>query len=268
MDVKSSVFTNQKGEHFEHPPAIVPLVTIDKEKDCYVFIGTAFYISNSGVLLTAKHNLFDNKKKLFENLFVVHFFKNESYIFRPIRTTTYSNEHDLAYLLPEGILDKEGNTVDSPSLILTDAIPEYDEQLGMYGYPNSRILRSDGSTNIYFNSEPFLGKCRDYFPNGFSILKNPCFQTSILIKGGASGGPVFDKNGNVFAVCSTGYEIDDGGENISFVTPVSPSFNLVLNDNAGNELPILELIERGIIAYSKVKVNNNTVPTSADMQGS
>lgn len=251
MDAKSGFFRNSNFEPFEDCSAIIPLVTIDTEFDGYVFIGTAFYISKTGIIMTAKHNLFRPDGKPFEPLYIIHF-EPTGYIFRLITKTFYCDKYDIAYLLPVEIADENHSKIYPSSLILTDSIPKYDEQLSTYGFPNSRIIRSDGITEIDLQCQFFLGKCRDYFLDGFSILKNPCFQTTILIKGGASGGPVFDKFGNVFALCSTGYELDDGEENISFVTPISPSFNILLEDGMGNKFTILELIEKQIIAFKKI----------------
>lgn len=250
MDAKSAFFKNSESQQFDDCSAIVPLIIFDDRKDEYVFIGTAFYISNSGIVMTAKHNLFATNNKLFEKIYIIHF-TSDGYIPRPIAKMIYSYEHDIAYLLPAEIVDEYNSVIYAPSLILTDTLPEFDEQLGMYGYPNSRIITSEEETFVNLKSEFFLGKCREYHSNGFSILKNPCYQTTILIKSGASGGPVFDKHGNVFALCSTAFELDDGGENISFVTPLSASFQMVLDDDNGNKFTVLELIEKKIIAFKK-----------------
>ncbi len=247
MTETSGYFRNSKNETSEHTSAIVPLISEDKKHNKLFFIGTAFYISNLGILITAKHNLFDKNDKLFDNLGVYHFLPANQYILRPIRKLTYSNDYDIAYLLPEEIKYKGTELVLSQSLVLTDSTPEPGEQLGTYGYPNSKMdnYRAD------FNPKFYKGNCTEFHPNGFSILKSPCYQTTILIKGGASGGPVFDKNGKVFAICSTGYDLIEGEENISFVTPISPSFNMTIEDGTNETTTISNLIERKIIVFEK-----------------
>jgi V8-like Glu-specific endopeptidase len=249
MDAKSAHFFSSKTGETNHSPAIVPLISENKKTGEGFFIGTAFYISSSGLLMTAKHNLFDKKNLHFDNLGVIHFLPNNAYILRPIRKITYSHEFDIAYLLPEAILHKGKDVVTNPCLTLTDSVPEFDDQLGMYGFPNTKTVDADGEFQFHFNPEFYLGKCREYHKDGFSLLRNPCYQTSINIKSGASGGPVFDKNGHVFAVCSTGIDLGDGGENISFVTPIIPSFSLVLEDGAGNKLSISQLIEKKVVGF-------------------
>lgn len=251
MDAKSAYFTGSESGSSEKTTAIVPLVSENKETGELFFIGTAFYISNAGLLMTAKHNLFYNKDKVFDNLGVFHFLPNNAYILRPIRKLAYANGIDIAYLLPDGILNKEKVSVSSPCLILTNTQPKFDEQLGMYGYPNSRIEKINNIPEAHFNSEFYLGKCREYHKEGFSLLRNPCYQTTINIKSGASGGPVFDSKGHVFALSSTGIDLCDGGENISFVTPISPSFGLILEDGAGNKYSIQELIDKKHIPFEE-----------------
>lgn len=247
MNAKTAYFNNSKFGESDHTSAIVPLISKNKQTGELFFIGTAFYISSSGILMTVKHNLFDKKNNLFENLGVFHFLPNNNYILRPIRKMTYTDNYDIAYLLPDQILDKNNMSINSPSLVLTESTPEINEQLATYGYPNSRMDKVE----VHFNAEFFLGNCVEYHSNGFVLLKNPCFQTSILIKSGTSGGPVFDKSGKVFAVCSTGFDLIPGEENISSVTPIKPSFNLILEDGSGNKMSILELIDKKIISFSE-----------------
>jgi V8-like Glu-specific endopeptidase len=247
MTDASGYFRNSKNEISEHTSSIVPLISENKNNNRLFFIGTAFYISGLGILMTAKHNLFDKNAKFFDNLGVYNFLPDNQYILRPIRKLIYSNDYDIAYLLPEEIKYKGTELVLSQSLVLTDSTPKTGEQLGTYGYPNSKMdnYRAD------FNAKFYKGNCTKFHPNGFSILKNPCYQTTILIMGGASGGPVFDKDGKVFAVCSTGYDLIDGEENISLVTPISPSFSMTIEDGKNETTTISNLIERKIIVFEK-----------------
>jgi V8-like Glu-specific endopeptidase len=247
MEAKGANFKDQYGETINNQTAIVPLISQDPGTGKIFFIGTAFYISGNGLMVTAKHCLYDKDEKIFDNLGVYHFFPDNNYILRPITQVVISNDYDIAYLLPKQILHK-GKPFTGTSLILTESKPEFDDQLGIYGYPLSRIDYNTGNVGkMDFVSQFYLGRCREYHANGFSLLKNPCYQTSIQIMSGASGGPVFDKNGHVFAVCSTGYDLAEEGEDISFVTPISPSFNITIPDGSGNALTIRDLIGKGFI---------------------
>lgn len=236
-------FKNDKGDITQHTSAIVPIVTVDKQTSKTIFIGTAFYISTNGLLLTAKHNLFEKENQVYDNLGVIHILPENKYILRPIIKYIYSEEYDISYLMPAEIKNKNGEIVTNHILTLTETIPVIDEQLSTYAYPNSKSYDSE----IHFNADFFLGNFKEYYPDGFSFLKHPCYRTSILIKGGASGGPVFNNSGQVFAVNSTGYDLGEGEESISFVTPISPSFNLELEDQTGQRFSIRSLINDGFI---------------------
>ena len=253
MNPKSAFFKDSKSGEESANKAVVPLISQDRSSGDIFFIGTAFYISGSGILITAKHHLFDKEGELFDNLGVYHFLPNDHYILRPIRKGVYSKESDIACCLPEQILHHGTDIVSSPSLVLTNELPEEGDQLCTYGYPDSRIAKIDEATIANFTSEFYLGTRGEFHSNGFSLLKNPCFQTTIKIKSGASGGPVFDKSGHVFAVSSTGFDLgNDEGENISFVTPILPSLiTMALEDGAGNIYTVPELIKKGFISIGR-----------------
>jgi S1-C subfamily serine protease len=71
-----------------------------------------------------------------------------------------------------------------------------------------------------------------------------------MFMGGASGGPVFDSSGKVFAVNSTGFEDD----NVSHITPIHTIENLWLEDvnipsNSTGKVRVQELIDNSFISY-------------------
>lgn len=57
-----------------------------------------------------------------------------------------------------------------------------------------------------------------------TVKIGPCDETSMVLHGGASGGPVVGKAGNVFAVNSTGFDDDD----ISYLSPINEVLRLPL----------------------------------------
>jgi hypothetical protein len=56
-----------------------------------------------------------------------------------------------------------------------------------------------------------------------TLLPSKCFQTSMNILGGASGGPVAFGEGNVFGINSTGIDGEDG---VSFISSIGDLFDL------------------------------------------
>ena len=57
MKGEGGYFKNKISGNMEHTKAVVPLNSTDKNGQIF-FIGTCFYISIAGILMTAKHNLF------------------------------------------------------------------------------------------------------------------------------------------------------------------------------------------------------------------
>jgi V8-like Glu-specific endopeptidase len=250
MKAKSAYFVNSNLEKIDYVSAIVPLITKEKYTQKIIFIGTAFYISKGGILITARHNLFYEEGKLFDSLAIIHFTNNQEFVIRQIHNATHSESYDIAYLVPWMKLTNKGMS-SAQSLTLTNYTPEVNDQLGLYGYPDTRLSNYADTTIVDFSPKFYLGSCTDFHRNGFGILKNPCFQTNIKIKSGASGGPIFDKNGKVFAVASTGYDLDNEvEEDLSFVTPIEPTFGLKIKDVNGKESTVFELMDRGLIQLS------------------
>jgi len=249
MDAKGARFKNQDGKVIEHPDAIVPLISLDSNSEFY-FIGTAFYITSNGLLMTAKHCLYDKDDNLLDNLWVYHFLPDGGYVIREIfmENVFISDDYDIAYLMPTELSDKGGRLLTNSALQITNVGPQIGDQLSTYAYPDSGIVYFDSGDSFHmFNANFFLGKCEDYHDKGCGILKNPCYQTSVKIKSGSSGGPVFNKDGAVFAVCSTGLDLIPGESDLSFVTPLAPSFNMTIKDATGKIYSIMDLINMKFI---------------------
>ena len=117
-----------------------------------------------------------------------------------------------------------------------------------YAYPKTTVLSGKPQV-VHFEPGYFDGTLLEHFPLGRDrvILPGPCFRTSMVIHGGASGGPVIGPNGSVFAVNSTGFDDDD----VSYVSCISATLDLSIPDVIfpGDASPrtttLRELTERG-----------------------
>jgi len=71
-----------------------------------------------------------------------------------------------------------------------------------------------------------FGVVRKYYPEGRDayLLPGPCVETSMTLKAGLSGGPVFNKNGYIIGVNSTSFTGLE--KDISYFTPISPILTL------------------------------------------
>jgi hypothetical protein len=69
------------------------------------------------------------------------------------------------------------------------------------------------------------------------VMPTPCFQTSAPFRSGMSGGPVIAEDGRVLGVVSTGFEVAEGEEPISYASPLALSMGISLQarDATGNE---------------------------------
>jgi hypothetical protein len=81
-----------------------------------------------------------------------------------------------------------------------------------------------------------------------TLLSGPCYETSMQIYGGSSGGPVFGPSGRVIGVNSTGY--DDFP--VSHFVPVSEIVDISISgvrisSDMSKDLYISEMIERDLI---------------------
>ncbi len=214
-------------------------------------LGTAFFIQHQGVFVTAKHVLMDiveldsrGQFRFKAHVFGIQFLEKNQYIQRPVVTFTVDNAADFAVgrLQPmHKPTTKEPLTNKVVSLTLSEL--EKDDPVTTYAYPNTVIqnLKSTGSQNAaHFWPMYYQGKVVECFPQGRdrSMLPNPCYQTTMVIHGGASGGPVFNKHGKVCALNSSGYpDMLD----VSFISRINEI--LPLQVHGMSESP--ELPERG-----------------------
>lgn len=244
-----------EGNIADPATAVFPILkqTIDRN---FHLIGTGFFITDSGIFATAKHvllDVIDDQGVQTHPIVLVQFFEG-SFVIRPILRCA---SHTVADISVGMAAPMNHNTLGTPLknklLKLTQTVPAPGERVSTYAYPRSVITRGDVQ-ELHFWPDFFEGRVQEHHPNGRDsvMMPGPCAQTSMYIHGGASGGPVFDSAGEVFAVNSTGLENDD----VSFVTPIHMIENLYLDDvftptNKSGRVSIAELIDVGFIAYRK-----------------
>jgi len=139
--------------------------------------------------------------------------------------------------------------IENNLLTMARAQPEIGETVHTFAYPKNKVVKmKDGSFVGEFMPMYQFGEVVEYFPNGRdkTFLPGPCYQTTILVEGGSSGGPVFNKEGKVVGINSTGYEGVDPP--LSFITPISEifEFRIPYVDNKS----VLEMADNGIFAIT------------------
>jgi Trypsin-like peptidase domain len=217
-------------------------------------IGTGFFISTAGIFVTAKHVLLDvigPKGEQICPILLVQFL-GTGYLMRPIVRFTIHEVADIAVgIAAPTNHNSSGLPLQNKLLQLTQNIPAVGQKVCTYAYPRS-VMKHGKEQELHFNTDFFDGVIQEHYLTGRDsvLLPGPCIQTNMYIHGGASGGPVFDASGKVFAVNSTGYTNDD----LSFVTPINTIENLLLSDiiipsNNTGQVRIRELIDSSLISY-------------------
>jgi hypothetical protein len=128
--------------------------------------------------------------------------------------------------------------------------PDLNSRVVTFAYPkhSNRIINNVQLIDV--RPTFYDGDITEYFPAGRDrvLLPAPCYRTSIIIHGGASGGPVFSRSGGVFGLNSTGID----GTDISFVSRINEILELVVDDvQMGTEpprsVPVAEIARAGHI---------------------
>ena len=110
---------------------------------------------------------------------------------------------------------------------------EINDSVHTYAYPETE----HADNRIDFFGKYYEGKIEAHYPDGRdkNMLPSSCYQTSIRILGGASGGPVFNSKGSVIGINSTSFDAGhDEASSISFVSDINDVFNIPLH---GIDLP-------------------------------
>lgn len=157
-------------------------------------IGTGFFVNEFGVFVTAKHcleEIIDDGTyfKIVQRL-------NKSTLLRTV-TEIYSHPYTDICLGTTNYIDRPINQI----LGIDFTPPEVGDELFTVAYPET-ILDNDGKWNFYLSSS--IGRYIEYcIEKPESRFNAAIIRTSINLRGGVSGGPVF-KNNKVIDVNSIG----------------------------------------------------------------
>lgn len=127
-------------------------------------------------------------------------------------------------------------------------MPLKGENIATFAYPKTSVHLESEIPSVHFNTSWYFGNLVDFHAKGWGFLKYPCFQTSIQILGGASGGPVLNSKGEIFAINSRSFDFgSDDEEPVSFVTPIAPLLDIEVEASPGQQLKIRDLAQLGVI---------------------
>lgn len=239
---------------------IFPIVTYAPDEKQWRCLGTGFFINPVGGFITAKHLFIDLDGSHEPTLYAIQSFGDERHL-RVVTKLFADQNSDVmmgtlgARRLPVSVKDIRPENNDFLALDL-DPLSIGDE-INTIAYPNTlsrNILSLDSdkhATEFTFNSVNSKGKIID-FHDRTSLVANKCYQTSMRMDGGASGGPVFRGN-FVVGINSSSYKLENHEEPISFVTPISFILDFTVKEKE-KEISVADLIKNGHIKVKGINV--------------
>lgn len=251
--------TTGNGKDADLGHAIFPIVT-QRDDGTFIPIGTGFFVAANGIFITAAHvvtAVHDHDGKVTGPFGLFQFLPGGTYYVRRIDRATRHLVADVAVGVAMPMHHKStGAPMPNMVLRLAAQPPLLGSPICTYAYPKTTVLGGKPQT-VRFEPGYFDGSLLEHFPGGRDniVLPGPCFRTSMVVHGGASGGPVIDQNGSVFAVNSTGFENDQ----ISYVSCISPALDLAITkiklpgDTKPRTTTLRELQDLGIVARSDHK---------------
>jgi trypsin-like peptidase len=233
------------GTPFDLMLGIVPIVR--QSSAGFALVGTGFFIEHAGMLISAKH-VFEDFALGGGSTFAgcVQFLPNNTSIMRQFAIAASHTNADIGVALPyPAINPATGFPVIAPVCTMTATIPPIGSHIHTYAYPKTAVEETAGKLRVNFSAAYYEGRIEEYLPAGRDrvMLPGPCWRTSMTIHGGASGGPVFDERGRVFAINSTGFGYVSSIVpvfQVAFKAKLKPDEDLVLTS-------VGQLIQRGII---------------------
>lgn len=236
--------------------AIFPIVS-QRADGTFIAIGTGFFIAEHGIFATASHvvqEVLDGQGKSTGPFGLFQFSPGNMYVVRPILRATRHTVADVAVGVAAPMHNtKTGEPLRNKILTLAKDTPQEGSRACTFAYPKTEVIPGKPQT-VRFTPGFFEGRVQRHYPDGRDtiMLPGPCYETSLVLHGAASGGPVFNEAGRVFAVNSTGY----GASPVSFVACISSALDLSLDnltlpgDLAPRPVQVKELASKGFVVVA------------------
>ncbi|OED38849.1 hypothetical protein AB834_00515 [PVC group bacterium (ex Bugula neritina AB1)] len=252
MSKKYSV-SNISGQSENAMEAIFPFLT-GNETDGFKFLATGSFIHPYGGFVTAAHVLLEKDGSLVDPLIAVHLDINGNPLVRHFTKENFSidKKADIAFgLLGHPVNIESKARVENPYFIMSASKILVSDPIKTGAYPLSNIEKIDDQQIGEFKLDWFDGVITEAHPNGRdkTLLPGACYRTDMHIMSGASGGPVFNKDGLLIGVNSTGIDFTSEDENppLSYITPIDEIFGLAVRTESGGIKTILELCNEGYL---------------------
>jgi hypothetical protein len=201
---------------------IVPIVK-ELASGQVAVVGTGFHLTRYGLIATARHVL-DEIVDFATSTSTGFVFEDDgqSLLIRRIVGATRSEVADIALAQLQPGLNREPNKY----VRCTLECPTVGERLVTFAYPENRLLDFTGEErSAILKCDYFEGVFqRQVAPSESPFMPYPHYETTIEVRSGASGCPMFNKSGRVVAIACRGWDFRGGeheGNNLSAVIPLS-----------------------------------------------
>lgn len=237
------IFRDNEGNNHLPIEVVFPIIRYDGNRTN--FVGTGFFVHPAGGFITARHVLPNNRQEQ-GNYYAVQTIDGTNHIIRQIQIFFPHPSADIGIGMLRGRLMEDGRESLRVPLTISLNEPEIGEIVRTFAFPRTVIETRETEVILDVRGNWQEGEIVDFLENR-PMFNSPCFQTSISVEGGASGGPVLS-NGLVIGVNSTGFDLEPGADPISFITPISQVFDLEVHDSDGEAFTVRQLMEEGYIA--------------------
>ncbi len=221
------------GTEISATSGVVPILR-ELETGKLQVIGTGFYITRYGLLLSARH-VFDDIIWAEAPVRIFHHTGEIVHIRRLMRVST-ADQADIALIETDNFLARfPDNPLTNIRAKMTLDVPKKGSKLIAFAYPRNKLLD-------FTNKSDPVRVFADRFEGEFVCVEDPpkydehhveTYQTTVPIEGGASGGPIFDETGRVVGVARSSMDFQGSeheGATTSFVTPLRHCLHLRLSN--------------------------------------
>jgi hypothetical protein len=224
------------GRKAEPGDGVVPIVK-ELARGYLSVVGTGFYVTRYGLLVTAKHVVESLVNKDGTSLcasFVFHLAGEKGVYLRKLCMAHILQTSDVAVVQADNYLrEYPDNPLMNLRGHLSTKFPPEGASLITYAYPENKVLDfedKDAEREVH----------GDYFEGGFlryvhppenPLLKFPYFETTIPLRPGASGGPVFYE-GQIVGINCAGWDFSGAeheGHSLSYIVPIEHLMELEID---------------------------------------
>lgn len=263
IDTGENNFVALPINHFQS--AIMPVIVM--REHTVTCLGTAFNVSPSGILLTARHVIDEAYRICSEEpgswISVLWVKSGDGYDVPdllggqiPIGLAQVSDSHDVAIIQLRQLLEN-GEPVTYPVLGLDTRVPTVGCKVLAMGYTKMDVRDHENSpterrVKITQSFHAADGDVVVIYPNGRDrvMIPFPAFQTTARFDPGMSGGPVLSgDNGMVCGIVCSGMGSEEAVEYTSFASMTINALGLHVSDRISDPAPrrLLDLIEAGAV---------------------